>query len=105
MRDRLKILEMAWGVLEVGGRLVITDASLRPVWPRRLFSRLGVWVSSLTLLGKPDTDPQRDLAALAGTVDEQRISFGLGFDYLICAATKPAAVQQAVRWAASRKRE
>jgi len=88
MRDRLKVLELGWRLLEVGGRLVITDASLRPGWPRRLFSGLGVWVSNLTLLGKPDTDPPRDLAALAGTVEEQRISFGLGFDYLICAATK-----------------
>jgi hypothetical protein len=57
-----------------------------------VFSRLGIWMSNLTLLGKPNTEPRRDLAARAGAVDEQRISFGLGFDYVICAATKRAAV-------------
>ena len=92
MRDRLRILESAWGWLEAGGRLVITDALLRPGWPRRAFLRLGVWVSDRTLLGKPDTDPSRDLALLAGGVHERRISLGVGFDYVICAATKQAAV-------------
>jgi hypothetical protein len=42
------------------------------------------------LLGRPDTDPAGDVRALAGDVAVQRISFVLGFDYVVCAATKPA---------------
>lgn len=90
MRDRLDVLRSAWSRLEAGGRMVVTDASLRPGWPRRLFYRLGVWVSDRTLLGKPDTDPAGDLSRIAGAVREERISFGpFGFDYVICSATKP----------------
>lgn len=92
MRDRLIILQGVWGLLDAGGRIVITDAQLRPGWPRRLFLGLGVWMSNRTLLGKPDTDPSKDLACIAGGVREERISFGpFGFDYVVCAATKRAA--------------
>jgi ubiquinone/menaquinone biosynthesis C-methylase UbiE len=90
MRDRLAILARVWSLLEAGGRLVITDAQLRPGWPRRLFGRLGNWSSNRTLLGRPDTDPERDLGALADRVEVQRIPFVLGFDYVVCAATRPA---------------
>jgi hypothetical protein len=73
-----------------GGRVAITDAQLREGWPRRIFSGSSVRMSSRTLLGRPDTDPPRDLAALAGSVEVKRIRLGpLGFDYLICSAAKP----------------
>jgi ubiquinone/menaquinone biosynthesis C-methylase UbiE len=92
MRDRLAILERAWNCAGEGGRVVVTDARLRPGWPRRLFSRLAAWTSGLTLLGRPDTDPAGDLRALAGRVEETRISLGpLGFDYVVCAAERRAA--------------
>lgn len=43
------------------------------------------------LLGKPDTEPWRDLEQLAGAVEVRRISlFGLGH-FFICAATEVAA--------------
>jgi len=94
MRDRLRILESAWQLLDVGGRMVITDARLRPGWPRRVFSRLGVWMSNRTLLGKPDTDPERDLTRIAGSVSTQRISFApFGFEYVVCGARKRAAAR------------
>jgi demethylmenaquinone methyltransferase/2-methoxy-6-polyprenyl-1,4-benzoquinol methylase len=90
MRDRSGILRAAWGHLEAGGRLVLTDATLRPGWPRRLFRSLSVWVSDRTLLGRPDTEPAEDLASLAGPVEVQQISFApLIADYVICAGTKP----------------
>ena len=91
MRDRLLILESAWHLVDVGGRVVITDARLRPGWPQRVFSGLGAWMSNRTLLGRPDTDPEKDLTSVAGSVSAQRISFGpFGFEYVVCAATKRA---------------
>ena len=92
MRDRLTILESAWHLVDVGGRVVITDARLRAGWPQRVFSGLGAWMSNRTLLGKPDTDPEKDLTSIAGSVNAQHISFGpFGFEYVVCAATKGVA--------------
>ena len=92
MRDRLLILESAWHLVDVGGRVVITDARLCPGWPQRVFSGLGAWMSNRTLLGKPDTDPEKDLTSVAGSVSAQCISFGpFGFEYVVCTATKRAA--------------
>ena len=93
MRDRLEILRAAWALLHPGGRLVLTDARLREGWPRRAFSRTGYAVSRRTLLGRPDTDPERDLGALGGTLTTRRIVFrGFGFEYVVCVATKPGSV-------------
>lgn len=93
MRDRLAILRSVWERLEPGGRLVLTDSQLRAGWPRRLFARLSVWSSNRTLLGKPDTDPDADLDALAGRAEVRRLSSGpFGFDHVICSATKPRAL-------------
>lgn len=90
MRERARILAAAWDRLAPGGRLVITDARLRPGWPRRVLGRLSVWMSERSLLGRPDTDPERDLARLAGSARSQPISFGpLGFEYAICSASRP----------------
>jgi demethylmenaquinone methyltransferase/2-methoxy-6-polyprenyl-1,4-benzoquinol methylase len=95
MRDRLSILDAAWKVLEAGGHAVITDARLRIGWPRRILARTSHWFSSRTLLGRPDTDPEIDLADLAGAVSMQRIAFKpFGFEYVVCSAKKCAAAQQ-----------
>ena len=49
-------------------------------------------MSNRTLLGKPDTDPEKDLTSIAGSVSAQHISFGpFGFEYVVCAATKGVA--------------
>jgi ubiquinone/menaquinone biosynthesis C-methylase UbiE len=95
MRDRLAILGAAWRALDLGGRVVITDARLRAGWPRRILAGTSAWMSNRTLLGRPDTDPEENLARLSGPVSTRRISFGfLGFEYVVCSATKKAAAQQ-----------
>jgi ubiquinone/menaquinone biosynthesis C-methylase UbiE len=91
MRDRLAILEAAWGRLEVGGRAVLTDARLRPGWPRRVLAGSSAWMSDRTLLGRPDTDPELDLARIGDSVATRHVSFGpLGFEYVVCSAVKRA---------------
>lgn len=98
MRDRVAILEAAWRTLDVGGRVVVTDARLRPGWPRRVLAGSSAWVSDRTLLGRPDTDPEKDLARLGGSVAMQRVSFGpFGFEYVICSAVKRATARDGER--------
>ncbi|HMF19124.1 MAG TPA: class I SAM-dependent methyltransferase [Gemmataceae bacterium] len=89
MRDRSAILRRVWDLLEPRGRLVIADVMMNPGIPRRFFGWLGVLVSDLSLLGKPDIEPRSDLASNAGQVEYQRI---LRFPFLqqfeVCAAAK-----------------
>ena len=86
--ERDRVLAQTWSVLEAGGRLVITDLSMAQGRGLRFLLPLAYWYSSRGLLGKPDTEPWRELEQLAGTVETQRISlFGLGH-FFICAATK-----------------
>lgn len=97
MRDRIAILEAAWRMLGDGCRVVITDARLRPGWPRRVLAGSSAWISARTLLGKPDTDPEKDLARLGGSVTTHPISFGpLGFEYVVCWAVKGIAAGEGV---------
>ena len=90
--DRTKVLTEAWRVLEPGGRLVVTDAFLRPGWPRRVFGALSVRVSRSTLAGNPFIDLADEICAVTGDLTERRLWFAPGIaGFSICSATKPAA--------------
>lgn len=90
MPARQAVLERTWGALAPSGRLVVLDVTVGEGRGRSFWLRYGNWQSGLTLLGKPDTEPWRDLAALAGSVETQRISLsGMGA-FVICAARKGA---------------
>jgi ubiquinone/menaquinone biosynthesis C-methylase UbiE len=97
MRDRTAILEAAWCMLQAGSRVVIADARLRPGWPQQLLSRTSYWFSNRTLLGRPDTDPEGDLACFGAPVSTQRIFGPLGFEYVVCSATKPTPPNHALQ--------
>jgi demethylmenaquinone methyltransferase/2-methoxy-6-polyprenyl-1,4-benzoquinol methylase len=89
MRDRSAILRRVWDLVEPGGRLVIADVMMSPGIVRNLFGWVGVLVSNLTLLGKPDIEPRSDLASIAGQVEYQRIRpFPFLTQFEICAAAK-----------------
>lgn len=88
MRDRTRNLRRVWDLLEPGGRLVISDHTLSPGWPRRLLLSMGARFSDRTLIGKPDTDPGADLAALAGEVETRVIRFPPGARNVICSGAK-----------------
>jgi ubiquinone/menaquinone biosynthesis C-methylase UbiE len=92
MRDRSALARRAWDLLAPGGRLVVADVALDEGGARERFMGMSVWVSSRTLVGKPDTDPAADLASFAGAVETERIraTFFLSH-FLVCRATKPAA--------------
>ena len=88
--ERNRVLARAWSVLQAGGRLVIADLSMAQGRGLRFLLPFAYWYSRRGLLGKPDTEPWRELERLAGAVETQRISlFGLGH-FFICAATKAA---------------
>jgi hypothetical protein len=89
--QRSRVLAAAWRSLAPAGRLVITDLSLSEGRGSRYVLPFANWYSRRTLLGRPDTEPWRDLASYAAAVDTHRIPlFGLGH-YYICSARKAAA--------------
>ncbi len=90
MRDRTANLRRIWDLLAPGGRLVICDHRLSPGWPSRVFRSSSARFSDRTLLGNPDTDPEADLAALAGDVETRVIRFPPGARNVICAGTRSA---------------
>lgn len=88
--QRSRVLASAWSVLRPGGRLVITDLSLSEGRGLRIVLPFANWYSRRTLLGKPDTQPWRDLASHADAVDTQRVSLGGLGHFVVCSATKAA---------------
>jgi len=89
--ERDRVLTQMWNALQSGGRLVVTGLSLAQGRGLRFVRPFAYWYSRRSLLGKPDTEPWRQLERLAGAVETQRISlFGLGH-FFICAVPKAAA--------------
>ncbi len=89
--ERGRVLESSWAALRPGGRLVITDLSLSEGRGLRFVLPFANWYSRRLLLGKPDTEPWRDLASHAGAIDRERIALGGLGHFHICSARKPAA--------------
>ena len=85
MLHRVRILENAWQQLKLGGRLVIMEARLMPGLTGRLQRSFIVPLMKATVLGDPDHEAWKDLAALTGDIHfEERL---LG-SYVICRGTK-----------------
>ncbi len=86
--ERSRVLASAWGALAPGGRLVITDLSLSEGRGLRFVLPFASWYSRRSLLGKPDTEPWRDLASHAGAIERERVSLGGLGHFHICSASK-----------------
>ena len=85
MRDRKQALRNAWRQLKSGGRLVMLDAKALSGWLGRLLYPLALWTLKLTVLGSPDIDELKDLEALTGDVEVEKLQFGT---YFIARVTK-----------------
>jgi ubiquinone/menaquinone biosynthesis C-methylase UbiE len=87
MRHRKLALRHAWEQLKSGGRLVMLDAKALSGWLGRLLYPLALWTLKLTVLGSPDIDELKDLDALTGDVEVEKLQCGT---YFIARVTKPA---------------
>ena len=87
MQHRKQALRHAWEQLKSGGRLVMLDARALSGWLGRLLYPFALWTLKLTVLGSPDIDELKDLAALTGDVEVENLQFGT---YFIARVTKPA---------------
>jgi ubiquinone/menaquinone biosynthesis C-methylase UbiE len=87
MRHRKLALRHAWKQLKSGGRLVMLDAKALSGWLGRVLYPLASWTLKLTVLGSPDIDELKDLEALTGQVEVEKLQFGT---YFIARVIKPA---------------
>jgi ubiquinone/menaquinone biosynthesis C-methylase UbiE len=82
-----RTLERVWRRLQPGGSVVVMDAGLPENRLGRLLRPLVTAMSSVTVLGDPDSRPWEELARLGTAVETARFQAGT---YFVCRGRKPA---------------
>jgi ubiquinone/menaquinone biosynthesis C-methylase UbiE len=88
MANRVEALRHAWSFIRPGGSLVVFDGRVPEGAPGRALNGYVRWISRITVLANPYTDPEADLKRIASDIADTETEYLQLGTYYIFKATK-----------------